>query len=297
MTGHLIHIGLPKTGSTMLQRWFEFHPQLDFADGGIAGFHTVYQLAASPFIGDDPVRWRVTSSEALSSPTANAGTITLDSETTDVTFAGQKMLCHRLKEIFPTATILMVTRGFRSLCLSNYSQYVRHGGVENLTVFSGEFSQFAAFDLCPIISEYRQIFGDEQLIILPYELLRDDMDAFLTAIEMRLAIQHADGFKRYVNAALSPIKLRWYPLISRWLKKLPLPGRIKARIIRKYQTQIFYDRLGFLVRFLQKFWPLPPVTLSEICADFDDNMRGKGDILRGQPYYDAYMDDYLIHQS
>src|SRR5262249_37217403 len=42
MTGHLIHIGYPKTGSNFLRAWFAQHPQLAYADGGIAGFLDAY---------------------------------------------------------------------------------------------------------------------------------------------------------------------------------------------------------------------------------------------------------------
>ena len=44
MTEHLIHIGYPKAGSTLLRQWFEAHPQILYASGGLAGFDSVIDL-------------------------------------------------------------------------------------------------------------------------------------------------------------------------------------------------------------------------------------------------------------
>ena len=48
MTGHLIHIGYAKAGSSFLRSWFAQHPQLAYAEGGIAGFPDVHALVRPP---------------------------------------------------------------------------------------------------------------------------------------------------------------------------------------------------------------------------------------------------------
>src|SRR5688572_8511748 len=68
MTGHLIHIGYPKTGSNFLRRWFDAHPQLAYANDGIAGFTNVYEVARSGAALPTDVRYRVTSAEGLATP-------------------------------------------------------------------------------------------------------------------------------------------------------------------------------------------------------------------------------------
>ena len=134
MTGHLIHIGFAKAGSTFLRSWFAQHPQLAYAPGGVAGFRDVYsmvQASASP--GPQPL-YRVTSAEALATPVADFGRDSFDYEAIQRNPMpdAQARACDLLAHLFPTAHILIVTRGFRSMMLSTYSQYLRTGGLASL---------------------------------------------------------------------------------------------------------------------------------------------------------------------
>src|SRR5262249_13996826 len=80
MTGHLIHIGYAKAGSTFLRSWFAQHPQLAYAPGGIAGFRDVYSMVeASASPGLQPL-YRVTSAEAFATPVVGFGQDSLDYE-------------------------------------------------------------------------------------------------------------------------------------------------------------------------------------------------------------------------
>ena len=47
----------------------------------------------------------------------------------------QVAACDALGALFPTAHVLLVTRGFRSLILSSYSQYARTGGAVEIEDF------------------------------------------------------------------------------------------------------------------------------------------------------------------
>jgi hypothetical protein len=129
MAQHLIHVGYPKTGSTFLQAWFERHPELRYAPGGLGGFNNVYEVARPSGL---TYKYYVTSFEGLSTPHASAGDVRLD-------FGGasparyepvkenQAAVCHVLKSLYPQSRVLIMTRGFRGMILSAYSQSVRMG--------------------------------------------------------------------------------------------------------------------------------------------------------------------------
>ncbi|HEX6158733.1 MAG TPA: hypothetical protein VF111_01120, partial [Thermoanaerobaculia bacterium] len=134
MTRHLLHVGYPKTGSTFLQRWFEAHPQLAYAEGGIAGFRDVYSIARDNAVPHDPPLYRVTSAEVLTAPIPDAGKPVIKYERVfDVPVAtAQLQVCSTLAGLFANATVLIVTRGFRAMILSTLSQYARTGGDADL---------------------------------------------------------------------------------------------------------------------------------------------------------------------
>jgi hypothetical protein len=62
MARHLIHVGYSKAGSTFLQAWFERHPELRFAPGGLGGFNDVDELSRPP---GREYKYYVTSFEGL----------------------------------------------------------------------------------------------------------------------------------------------------------------------------------------------------------------------------------------
>lgn len=135
MSGHLLHVGYPKAGSTYLQRWFEAHPQLAYRDAGIAGFRDVYEIARAGARGEADPLYRVTSTESLSLPTADSGAVVIDYKqrrSTDM-IAAQLRVCQMLAKLFPGAVVLVVTRGYAALFLSTYSQFIRSGGSADLS--------------------------------------------------------------------------------------------------------------------------------------------------------------------
>jgi hypothetical protein len=296
--GHLIHIGYAKAGSSFLQRWFAAHPELAYVEGGIAGFSTVWEIAAQSAAPGPPPRYRVTSAEALASPTELAG------------FAGhrtadppddperQATVCAELARLFPSARILLVTRGFRSVLLSGYSQHVRTGGTLDFGLTEGTTPGLEfAFDYDHLVRIYGAAFED-RLTVMPYELLRDDPDGFIRALEQRLGLSHADVAVGVVNPALSGVELRWYLRLNRLVMRVPLPGRrLKPRLLNRYVSLVNHNRLSPLVRVLQALHPLPPLDSSRISDGMLAQFRGRAESLRDDPLYAAYGSDYLFESA
>ncbi len=303
MAQHLIHVGYPKSGSTFLQAWFEQHPDLCYAPGGVGGFPDVYAMCRMP---DPSYRYYVTSSEGLSTPHRSTGGLQLEGGgerggLPERIKDAQADVCALLKTLFPGSRILVVTRGFRDIVLSGYSQYVRSGGTQHLDGMIRDLADRLAddtghyYDYDYLVGLYAAAFGADNVIVLPYELLRDDQPRFLRVLEERLGLPHREVRVGRVNASLSPEELYWYPVISRAVSAAAsrLGGRRSARVYRWYVRGTFENRLRPLVRVLARARPGRAVTDADFPEEFLRHCVGRAERLRGDPLYAAYAAEYL----
>lgn len=290
MIRHLVHVGFPKAGSTFLQRWFDAHPQILHADGGLAGFRDVYALvrqAADP--GAVPPLWAVTSAEDLTAPRPSAGRMAGDYGAMGDMAALQEAACATVADLFPNAHILIVTRGFRAMTLSSYSQYVRQGGSADLADLGrGGGAHPWAYDR--VIGLYAGRFGRERLVLLPYELLRDDPARFVDALAERLGTDPHPPPAERVNPSLSGAEMRWYPRIARKAAALPLPGGLRRYLVRS----AFENRLRRPIALLQRLRPLDPIGAASIPDEALERFRGNATLLAGEPLFAPYARDYLF---
>jgi hypothetical protein len=296
MTGHLIHIGYPKSGSNALRRWFARHPQLAFREGGIAGLDNVYALSRQAYAPPAEARWRVTSSEGLASPTPFVGKAAADYDilTPEALRDAQERAAKLLAELFPNATILMVTRGFRSSALSSYSQFVRMGGVTDFDTYQRTRSLYAIENYDRVLGYYRAAFGADRVIAMPYELLRDDAKAFMSALEARLGLNHAPLAMDRVNESLSPEELYWYPRLTRLVRALPIGGALGERLHRAYLRAAFGNRARPLISLLRRLRPHGRITAAMVAAEHLEGFHGTAETLRDSPLYSSYLEDYLL---
>jgi Sulfotransferase family len=299
VTGHLIHIGYAKAASKFLQNWFAQHPQLSYMPSGIAGFRDVYAMAREAASGRADPLYYVTSYEGLSTPHASAGREAVDYDAMQQASMprAQTAACELLAALFPNAHILIVTRGFRSMGLSSYSQYVRSGGLESIADLcaSLDAAKRAPLNYDLIIGLYRGAFGDAKVIVLPYELLRDDAAAFLGEIARRLGLSAVEVPPCHPNPSLTPIELAWYPRLGRRLRALPLGARGRRMAWRYYVHAAMTNRLRRPIALLQRLRPLPPVDDAPLTtSEFMQNFRGLASSLRDEPLYRAYGRDYLF---
>lgn len=299
MTRHLLHVGYPKTGSTFLQRWFEAHPQLAYVEGGIAGFRDVYAIARDNAVAHDPPLYRVTSAEVLTAPILDAGKPVIEYKRVfNLQMAtAQLQVCSTLAGLFADATVLIVTRGFRSMILSTLSQYVRTGGDADLlqmvrTAHEQRDQRFLeSWDYDTLIAAYQSAFGADNVIVVPYELLRDDANAFLRTLAGRLGIDPVPATPERVNESLSPVELYWYPRLTRVMRRIPA-----RRLRAAYVDAALYNRLRRPIAVLQRLRPGTPFTVESIPVGLVEMFRGRAESLRGNPLYAPYAADYL-HES
>ncbi len=300
MTGHLLHVGYPKTGSTFLQRWFEAHPQLAYVEGGIAGFRDVYSIARDNAVANDRPLYRVTSAEVFTAPIPDAGKAVIEYKSVfNVRMAtAQLQVCSTLASLFANATVLIVTRGFRSMILSTLSQYARTGGDVDLlqmvrTAHEQRDQRFLqSWDYDTLVAAYRSAFRADNVFVVPYELLRDDAGEFIRTISARLGINPVPAEPERVNESLSPVELYWYPRLTRVIRRIPAP-RLRAA----YVDAAMHNRLRRPIAALQRLRPGTPFTAASIPDGLVDLFRGRAESLRGNPLFAPYAADYLHDSS
>jgi len=296
MAGHLIHVGYAKAGSTFLQRWFEAHPHLSYRTGGLGGYRSVYDLTAEASAARGDTSWRVTSCEDLAAPQADVGSLVIDYERAMSGSWEERQATARasLARMFPNAHILIVTRGFRSMIYSSYSQYVRSGGREDLETLLRAGGDNHPWNYDRLIRGYRDAFGSERVLVLPYELLRSDPAQFTEAIEAWLGVPSFRPDPAAVNSSLSAVELRWYPRLSRLVERLPVGNGAKRRLRAGYFDAVDKGRIAWLPRLLQRARPAAPVTPDMIGEQALAPLRGRAECLRSEPLYQPYADDYLL---
>ena len=304
MAQHLIHIGYPKAGSTFLQVWFERHPELHYKPGALGGFHNVYEVAR-PL--NAAYKYYVTSCEALSKPNKNAGRIRLDfggaepEEQNAPLYERQANVCALLKCLYPNSRILITTRGFKGVLVSRYSQFVRAGGrvhpSEKHRNYNEQFRQSHKHhhNYNELIEMYAEAFGEENLIVLPYELLRDDQNKFLAILEERLGLEHVEIKLGRVNPSLSPEELYWYPLMSRAVAAgaSRLGARGYRRIYGWYVRRTLENRFHHVVKALSWVRPGKKITEADFSFDVLRYAEGKATRLKDYPLFAPYAAEYL----
>jgi len=298
VTGHLIHIGFPKTGSNFLRAWFRCHPQLEFADGGIAGFPNVYQMVKRGALPASGVRYHVTSAEHLSVPTVSAGDAVdvYEQHRWDDIPQAQSAMCELLAGLFGSARVLCVTRGFRSMVLSSYSQFVRAGGAIDFPEFCDSIRANPAslvWNYDRMLAMYRRAFSPDQVRFMPYELLRDDAAGFTRALETWLGLDRCDAPADRINPAISPEALVWYPRITRGVLKVPIRGRLRKRLFHWHVGQTMAGRYRRPLGLAHRVFPAAPIGTSSVPESCLEAFSGTANSLRDEPLYAPYADDYF----
>jgi hypothetical protein len=281
---HLIHIGYAKTGSSFLRQWFQGHPEIGYSAAGFGGISRPAEVG-KPAGG---MRLRVTSSETFASPTLSEG-----KPAAGAYHAAQARTCETLAELFPSAHILIVARGYRSMIMSSYSQYVRSGGSISLEELIRDAHRENPWDYDFLVSLYRRQFGADKVLVLPWELLRDDPSDFFSQLESRFGLSHHPPPAARVNSSLSPAEMRWYPRVSRLIQRAPVGNRLRQAIARRFARLSRYNRLAGAIRLLQKVAPASPVSAAIIPPDLLEHFRGKASFLASDPLFAGYAAEYL----
>jgi len=241
MTPLLIHAGYPKTASSWLDRFLFRDPRLGFLNPFEHGEMRALLIYPDPLGFDvefcrsrlrplvDRVRIEglvpVLTAERLSGSPHSGG---YDS----------KELADRLAAVFPGAHVLMVIREQRSMILSTYKQYVRHGGTCSPQSYvmppERERARVPLFDLCHfeyhrLIGYYFGLFGRSNVLVLPYELFRGSPSDYVSRIMLFCDLEPNDGVIQTL-----PVATEHHPSLSAFmtafLRRLNLVVAARGRL-------------------------------------------------------------------
>lgn len=186
-----IHVGFHKTASTFLQEaFFSKMPRINF----IGNSSTHYCADLQKLVYASFSEWdkgtllrqnlREGSCNFISDEELGGGALWVGGGG----LAIDERTAHRLKEVFPEARILVVIREQFSMLKSLYWQYVWERGVLGFNAFLRRTLNDNTFLNCrhlcydTHIQLYAELFGKENVLILPYESLKLDASRFVSDI-------------------------------------------------------------------------------------------------------------------
>jgi hypothetical protein len=192
----LVHVGYHRTGSSWLQKYVFARPETGFRWTGKAkDDDPVRRLITARWSEFDPVKLRrrfehrferirqrdlvpVVSFERLSGHPCSGG---FDSAE----------IASRLHQVVPEGRILIVVREQESAIHSNYKRYVRAGGTGSLRQFvcpprtsnlRVPLFDFRHFEYHHLVRRYQKLFGDDAVLVLPFEQFRQNPRTFVAQI-------------------------------------------------------------------------------------------------------------------
>ncbi|NQY09663.1 MAG: sulfotransferase domain-containing protein [Flavobacteriales bacterium] len=101
------------------------------------------------------------------------------------------IIAGRIKNIFPKGKILILLREQKSFIKSDYFQYLSVGGTHGFEKYlnlkyDGKRPGFSPnhINYYPIVSKYQELFGKENVLVLPYELFKKDKLDFIKRLSV-----------------------------------------------------------------------------------------------------------------
>ena len=183
----LIHIGYPKAASTWLQQVIFKDPNSGFyAPWGLPSYGAIDNLVESNPFSFSPEKVRQSFEVGLEEAARQNLVPVLSEEL----FTGNQMLAKywgkkvadRLHAIFPEARILIFIREQKAAIFSSYRQYIRSGHAATMERFLGldasrqpgigPICRLDYFQYDLLINYYQMLFGAENVLVLPFELLK-----------------------------------------------------------------------------------------------------------------------------
>ncbi|HIK50292.1 MAG TPA: sulfotransferase [Oscillatoriales cyanobacterium M59_W2019_021] len=195
----LIHIGYPKAASTWLQQSLFNDERTGFyAPWGLPSYESIEQFIIANAFRFSAKKVRQMFDLGLQDA-AKRNLIPVISEEFLIGHQVEgkywgKDVADRLNATFPEAKILMVIREQKSEILSSYRQSIRRGDAASLSRFIGigetrkpgigAICQLDYFEYDLAIAYYHQLFGADNVLVLPFEtLVKDPQAASQTIID------------------------------------------------------------------------------------------------------------------
>lgn len=140
-----------------------------------------------------------------------------------------KDIADRLNQTFPEARVLMGIREQHAMILSTYNNYIRSGGTcrlkdylePPLRAYRAPHFDFGYFRYDKIIGHYRQLFGPENVLVLPLEHLHAEPVDYVGRIldfcglELDFPVQSEQRFRESLSPMVNSVQRVLNPFIRR----------------------------------------------------------------------------------
>ncbi len=231
MSKFLIHVGYPKAASSFLGEWFHANPSFLFNDFKLLGFNSTKEFCSFALSENDHVKYFVIRDMIFSAPLVE------DVFNCHTLNDYQEKICKKLLELFPESKILIVTRGYEAAIKAIYSEYLKQGGLLSFKDFikKQNKTQWHPFNYSFLIELYQNQFGIDNVLALPYELLKLSPEDFLYSIEKFLNIPSFKFATEVINKSLTPQKMTLLRLFNKiFFYIFFISGPFQKKLFRKY---------------------------------------------------------------
>lgn len=254
-----MHIGYHKTATTMLQKYYF---QSNFGYQQIGAHEEVYRYITSiPYFNfsNSKKRDALTVFEGRIASAFSAG---LSPVISSELLVGNPLagghesfgIMLKLKELFPSAKIMITVRRQPDAIWSLYKQFVKGGGVlspDDFLFFSPAGYSCSGFDKAyycysDLVTHYQATFGADSVLVVPYESYHQDLSQLHCALQ-RLGWSrdyefHAEKIKPSVNVSVGDATL---PLL-RQVNRLFKSDQNRQGLIRAEKVRLNLMKLGKL---------------------------------------------------
>lgn len=244
----LVHIGYHKTGSSLLQGAF-----FGGEGGGFALPETPRHHLVEVFVRPPPFCFKVNDAladyGAFLDTARAAGKVPVISHERFSGYPGSggfdsPLIANRLAETFPGARVLIVVREQLASIRSMYSQYITDGGSLSFEDFvsrpdpeihrmPGFQPEFYFYD--NLVRAYWDRFGRDNVLVLPYEMLRGDRSGFSARICAFAGVNPVEIPDETVNSARAPLMQAAQRQVNRWFSDNQLSRQPVVRIRRVHK--------------------------------------------------------------
>lgn len=249
---NLIHIGLPKAGSTSLQNYWNKNPHIQLCWENLSPLiqevrkAVQYDLDYDELASDIPVtfdnpkpeaRVNVYSSEALSTYTWGRKA-TID----DVTKA-RWFFADSMYKIAPKAKIMMVVRAPEDWIVSLYKQHVQEGGNKTVRQFLWDEKGYISGTLSinELYNIWAEYFSRENIIIVSHQALKSDFTKLNEEICKQLNISASTSIVGQLpcsNQSVSNKEALMMRQVSRLLSKFESNSQMCTLTIKKIKQDL-----------------------------------------------------------
>ena len=214
----LIHVGMPKTGTTSLQmNLFVRHPGIQYLGKPLTVFspdvaRLTRGITYDPALNDDA---------ALEAFRAETVAPLIDGQTTPLVISEEEFatstprsqvspdaIADRLLGLFPNAQILITIRRQQEAIPSLYTHMREMGLIGDIGFnrwfeanFASEAGQ-AVYDYAKVAERYSTRFGAERVHLLPFEWMRDDPQHFVSQVCDLMSADREAGWKVWGDGAV-----------------------------------------------------------------------------------------------